>query len=117
MKQEFFKYQAQTTPFATGFEVEKAEGSYMLQYSGTNSNFTSLSSSLGNWNNQYKDLFRNALENSDGYLSQSTVENLFLQFLKNNVNISGLELYKVDGITSKKLSLNTNNTTNTTPCP
>lgn len=27
MKQEFFKYQAQTTPFAAGFEVEKAEGS------------------------------------------------------------------------------------------
>ena len=97
--------------------VITSQGSYMLQYSGTNSNFTSLSSSLGNWNNQYEDLFRNALENSDGYLSQSTVENLFLQFLKNNVNISGLELYKVDGITSKKLSLNTNNTTNTTPCP
>lgn len=29
MKQEFFKYQAQTTPYAAGFEVEKAEGSYI----------------------------------------------------------------------------------------
>ena len=25
MKQEFFKYQALTTPYAAGFEVEKAE--------------------------------------------------------------------------------------------
>ena len=29
MKQEFFKYQAQTTPYAAGFKVEKAEGSYI----------------------------------------------------------------------------------------
>lgn len=34
MKQEFFKYQAQTTPFATGFEVEKAEGSYIYGKDG-----------------------------------------------------------------------------------
>lgn len=29
MQKEFFKYQAQTTPFASGFEVERAEGSYI----------------------------------------------------------------------------------------
>lgn len=34
MKQEFFKYQAQTTPFASGFEVEKAEGSYIYGKDG-----------------------------------------------------------------------------------
>ena len=34
MKQEFFKYQAQTTPFAAGFEVEKAEGSYIYGKDG-----------------------------------------------------------------------------------
>ena len=34
MKQELFKYQAQTTPFAAGFEVEKAEGSYIYGKDG-----------------------------------------------------------------------------------
>ncbi len=34
MKQDFFTYQAQTTPFAAGFEVEKAEGSYIFGKDG-----------------------------------------------------------------------------------
>ena len=34
MKQEFFKFQAQTTPYAAGFEVEKAEGSYIYGKDG-----------------------------------------------------------------------------------
>lgn len=34
MKKEFFQYQAQTTPFAAGFEVEKAEGSYIYGKDG-----------------------------------------------------------------------------------
>ena len=34
MKSDFFKYQAQTTPFAAGFEVEKAEGSYIYGKDG-----------------------------------------------------------------------------------
>jgi hypothetical protein len=34
MKQNFFKYQAQTTPYAAGFEVEKAEGSYIYGKDG-----------------------------------------------------------------------------------
>ncbi|ODM52569.1 aspartate aminotransferase family protein [Elizabethkingia meningoseptica] len=34
MKQEFFKYQAQTTPFASGFEVDRAEGSYIYGKDG-----------------------------------------------------------------------------------
>jgi len=34
MKKEFFKYQAQTTPFASGFEVERAEGSYIYGTDG-----------------------------------------------------------------------------------
>lgn len=34
MKEDFFTYQAQTTPFAAGFEVEKAEGSYIYGKDG-----------------------------------------------------------------------------------
>ena len=34
MKTNFFKYQAQTTKFAAGFEVEKAEGSYIYGKNG-----------------------------------------------------------------------------------
>lgn len=34
MQQNFFKYQAQTTQFAAGFEVEKAEGSYIYGKDG-----------------------------------------------------------------------------------
>ena len=34
MKQDFFHYQAQTTPYASAFEVEKAEGSYIYGKDG-----------------------------------------------------------------------------------
>lgn len=34
MNADFFKYQAQTTQFAAGFEVEKAEGNYIYGYDG-----------------------------------------------------------------------------------
>ena len=34
MNNDFFKYQAQTTQFASGFEVEKAEGSYIYGKNG-----------------------------------------------------------------------------------
>lgn len=34
MRQDFFEYQAQTTPFASGFEVEKAEGCYIYGKDG-----------------------------------------------------------------------------------
>lgn len=34
MKQDFFRYQAQTTQFAAGFEVERAEGSYIYGTDG-----------------------------------------------------------------------------------
>ena len=34
MKEQFFKYQAQTTPFASGFEVAKAEGSWIYGTDG-----------------------------------------------------------------------------------
>lgn len=34
MNSDFFKYQAQTTPFASGFEVERAEGSYIYGKDG-----------------------------------------------------------------------------------
>lgn len=34
MQKDFFSYQAQTTPFAAGFEVERAEGSYIYGKDG-----------------------------------------------------------------------------------
>ncbi|MRM83246.1 aspartate aminotransferase family protein [Riemerella anatipestifer] len=34
MQQDFFKYQAQTTPFASGFEAERAEGNYIYGKDG-----------------------------------------------------------------------------------
>lgn len=34
MKEDFFRYQAQTTPFASGFEVERAKGSYIYGKDG-----------------------------------------------------------------------------------
>ncbi len=34
MKEQFYKYQAQTTQFASGFEVEKAQGSYIYGKNG-----------------------------------------------------------------------------------
>ncbi|MFT3918003.1 hypothetical protein [Cloacibacterium sp.] len=95
--------------------VITSEGSYMLQYTGATANFANLASSLSNWNVKYREMFQDYVDNDN--LTQSIVENEFLKFLKNTVNINGLELYKVDSTTSKKLSLNTNNTTNATQCP
>ena len=34
MKQDFFNYQAQTSHFASGFEVERAEGNYIYGKDG-----------------------------------------------------------------------------------
>lgn len=34
MQQDFFKYQAQTTPFASGFEVDRAEGNFIFDKKG-----------------------------------------------------------------------------------
>lgn len=34
MKQDFYKYQAQTTPFASGFEADRAEGNYIYGKDG-----------------------------------------------------------------------------------
>jgi 4-aminobutyrate aminotransferase-like enzyme len=34
MREDFFKYQAQTTPYASGLEVDHASGNYIVDTSG-----------------------------------------------------------------------------------
>ena len=61
------------------------------------------------------------LDIKDRYLSyfedETNTEKAFLLFLKNEISIPGVELYKVatDGIREKK-SLNATNTVQNTPC-
>ncbi|MCD1116217.1 hypothetical protein [Chryseobacterium turcicum] len=53
-------------------------------------------------------------------MAQSNVEKLFTQFLKETVNINGLELYKVDKTSGQAIKFEydgKNNPIKLTPCP
>ncbi|MCD9619031.1 hypothetical protein [Chryseobacterium gleum] len=94
--------------------VITSEGSYMLQYTGTNS-IGIASNTLANWKDEYKKLFQ-ALSDTDN-LTQSSVEKAFAQFLKDVVKVPGLEVYKIEGTVSNKLNLDSNNNIVKIPCP
>ena len=68
MKQEFFKYQAQTTPFAAGFEVEKAEGSYIYGKDGKAYLDFVAGVSANTWGHSYPKVVDAIKEQADRYL-------------------------------------------------
>ncbi|WP_297984691.1 hypothetical protein [uncultured Chryseobacterium sp.] len=96
--------------------VVTSEGSYTLKYSKTTHpggiNFDTFS----NWEKWYEKQFTNLL--NDGQLTQVNVEKLFTQFMKEVVNIDGLELYKVTKDSSTKMEYDgKNNPVKKTDCP
>ncbi|HCR76872.1 MAG TPA: hypothetical protein DIW37_10815 [Chryseobacterium sp.] len=81
-----------------------SEGNYLLHYSGT-VHPSNLSFDINVLRNKYKDIF-DRLKVQDANMPQDKVEEKFAKFLKENVNINGLELYKVTPTSSEKLEYN-----------
>ena len=68
---------------------------------------------------QYVYSFNLKIQNEDGSFDQDKVEKVFVRFLKEEVKIDGVELYKVAKITGKatELTLDANNNILPIPCP
>jgi len=97
--------------------VITSQGNYILKYSG-NGNFAITDNQFKNWQNWYVNEYSNLKE--DELSNPNMIEKIFSQFLKEQVNISGLELYKSDKITGNTSKLEydgKDNPVKTTPCP
>jgi hypothetical protein len=91
-------------------------GSYLFQYTGS-IHPQNLSFNIIALRKEYDDLFK-ALKNKDSDMPQDKVEKTFAKFLKEKVNIEGLELYKVTADSAEKLEYDpTTKAMTTTPCP
>lgn len=91
-------------------------GNYMFQYSGGIAP-QNLSFNIAALNKEYKNIFSN-LRNRYPDMPQNKVEEAFAKFLKEEVNIEGLELYKVTPSSTEKLEYNSDTKILTkTPCP
>ena len=101
---------------AYGMVITSA-GNYVLQYTGATSGFGVGPNTIKYWKAWYGRQFK-AIQNDDGGYDQDDVEKVFLRFLKEKVQIDGVELYKVDKTTGKssKLNLNSNNVVVPIPC-
>ena len=91
-------------------------GSYTLQFTegvhpgGINYN------TWEQWNAWYKNNYRNLIDNEN--LTKANIEKVFTQFLKEVVNINGLEVYRVTKNTAVRLEYNgKDNPVKETPCP
>ncbi|WP_147293613.1 hypothetical protein [Chryseobacterium indoltheticum] len=90
-------------------------GSYMIKYNNdnppTNTNYNFEAGEV--W-------YENALQKLENtnQSTQQNIENLFMEFIDTYANIDGLEVYKMEGNTAKKLAYNsTTKTTSLLPCP
>lgn len=90
-------------------------GSYMIKYNNdnppTNTNYNFAAGEV--W-------YENALQKLENtnQSTQQNIENLFMEFINTYANIDGLEVYKMEGNTAKKLAYNsTTKTTGLLPCP
>ncbi|MXS72010.1 hypothetical protein GSF70_12360, partial [Flavobacteriaceae bacterium W22] len=91
-------------------------GSYMLQYTGSTAP-QDLSFDIKKLNKIYDNIFKRITQ-SDGTISQNDAEKTFARFLKQNVNIDGLEVYKVTADTAEKMEYDPNTKTLVKiPCP
>ncbi len=97
--------------------VITSEGNYILKYSG-DGNFAVTVGQLESWKSWYEKEYTKLIDKN--LLTQSNVEKIFTQFLQEEVNINGLEVYKSEKNTgtSSKLQYNgTDNPVQSIPCP
>ena len=91
-------------------------GSYTLQFSQNTHPGGINYATLEEWNTWYKKKYRNLVDNDE--LTQANVEKVFTQFLKEKVNIAGVEVYRVTGNTAIKLEYDgENKPVKETNCP
>ncbi|MCU7613541.1 hypothetical protein N0B16_03745 [Chryseobacterium sp. GMJ5] len=97
--------------------VITSEGNYILKYTGYSTNFGYTSTTLDNWMEWYLTQLKK-IQNDDNTFNQSKLEKVFIRFLKEKVQINGIQLYKVDKVTGKanELSLDANNNVVPIPC-
>jgi len=84
-------------------------GNYTIKFTGTAADIKT-----GFDTDAWRDSFITYKKKNDGW----TLEKLFLNFLKNEMKVNGIELYKIknDGTVQKK-TLNSNNKVESTDCP
>jgi len=90
--------------------VITSEGNYILQYTGFLSVVPVGPNVISSWNEWYlKQLAK--IQNDDNSFDQDKLEKVFLRFLKEKVQIDGVQLYKVEKLTgkAKELTLDSNN--------
>ncbi|REC43984.1 hypothetical protein [Chryseobacterium sp. 5_R23647] len=88
----------------------------MFQYTGTLPP-QNLAFNVSSLTKEYNRLFNN-LKNQDPNMSQNKAEEVFLKFIKEKVNIDGLETYKVTADSAKKIEYDpSTKTVITAPCP
>lgn len=80
--------------------VITSNGSYMLRYTGDGS-YNIGPNQLAKWEREYRKAFEELTV--EEMSNQSNIEKIFTQFMKEIVNIGGLELYRVTDTTSEKL--------------
>ncbi|MFY1046840.1 hypothetical protein [Chryseobacterium sp. GP-SGM7] len=91
-----------------------SQGSYNLSYTGS-IHPNDLSFDINKLRNDYRDLYRDVEIST---VSQDKIEKVFTKFLKEKVNIDGLEVYKVTPTSSEKLDYDpVTKTMNKVPCP
>lgn len=98
--------------------VITSQGNYMLKYSGDGS-YSIGPNQINSWKTWYNTEFTKIMK-EDGTILQSDVEKLFTQFVKEKVNINGLEVYSIDKTTGSAAKLEydgKDNPVKTTPCP
>ncbi len=96
--------------------VITSQGTYTLKYSGT-TGYT-LAGQSDKWKTAYNELYNELKENE--LADPTIVEKVFTQFLKEVVNINGVEVYKTDKTTGNLSKLTYNgkdNPVQSTPCP
>lgn len=91
-------------------------GNYIFHYSGT-IHPSNLSFSINKLSNEYTKVFNN-LKGKNPDMPQDKVEEVFAKFLKESVNIAGLEVYKVTPASGEKLEYDPiMKKLNRIPCP
>lgn len=97
--------------------VITSQGNYILKYSG-DGNFGIGPNQRANWQTWYEDAYSQLYQT--GKLTQPNVEKVFTQFLKEQVNINGLEIYKSEKTTGNTERLEydgKDKPVKSTPCP
>lgn len=96
--------------------VTTSNGNYMLQYNNNSWPGSVSRDTKAIWQTWYENQYNRLT--IDELMNPSIVEKIFTQFIKEIVNIDGLEIYKITSSSASKLEYNgKNNPVISTPCP